>query len=219
MTATNNTPLTIQDAKVGLRVILLNDAVTEPGATRGRIVTNKDGWVGVRFDDGVTRMHRAKMLARDTTAIVEFKVPPPAKPAPKVEPKPEALDVAAVPGAAKPSKAERIAAAKAKVEANVRARANGQPSTKAAKVKASATPRKAKVQEPGAPCLCGCGELAKSGRSFLQGHDARFHGWMKRLADGRMKPSDPAIPRSALKLMTIVDGCPTTDYDGSPWKP
>lgn len=225
-------PLTIQEAKVGVRVVLIGTH-TDVAAPRGRIVTNKDGWVGVRFDDGVTRMARAKVLARDTIQTVEFKVPPPAKPAPKP------LDVAGVPGADKPSKAEAIAARNRRIEAAAVRKvatpealgkqlaadralvdAIGKRTKVIDKAAKASKPRAPKVEaKPGAPCLCGCGELAKSGRSFLQGHDARFHGWMKRLADGRMKPSDPTIPRSALKLMTVVDGCPTTDYDGSPWKP
>jgi hypothetical protein len=40
-------------------------------------------------------------------------------------------------------------------------------------------------------CLCGCGEpLLKPGRRFRQGHDARFHGWIKKVEDGRMKFED-----------------------------
>lgn len=39
-----------------------------------------------------------------------------------------------------------------------------------------------KVTEVPAPalCGCGCGASAKPGRSFVQGHDARFHGVLAR---------------------------------------
>ena len=39
-------------------------------------------------------------------------------------------------------------------------------------------------------CRCGCGEIIKTGREFLQGHDARFHGRVKRLLDGRLSMVD-----------------------------
>ena len=36
-------------------------------------------------------------------------------------------------------------------------------------------------------CLCGCGESPKSEKGrFCMGHDARFHGRLKKLADGRL---------------------------------
>lgn len=63
------------------------------------------------------------------------------------------------------------------------------------------------------PCCCGCGEMVSG--FFKMGHDARFHGWMRKLADGRLEVKD--IPASAAKLMNIVNGVPTTDYDGSAW--
>lgn len=39
-------------------------------------------------------------------------------------------------------------------------------------------------------CLCGCDQNAKPGRKFLQGHDARFHGRARKLADGRLELVD-----------------------------
>jgi hypothetical protein len=66
-------------------------------------------------------------------------------------------------------------------------------------------------------CACGCGEtLLSAKRAFRQGHDARFHGWGKRIASGDLDPA--TIPASARKLFTLVNGAPTTDYDGSPWR-
>lgn len=48
--------------------------------------------------------------------------------------------------------------------------------------KASTTPAVAPVKATpvAAPCGCGCGAEAKPGRSFVQGHDARFHGILAR---------------------------------------
>jgi hypothetical protein len=68
----------------------------------------------------------------------------------------------------------------------------------------------------GGSCACGCGSTCKPHRHFAQGHDARFHGWMRRIAQDIISASE--IPASAAKLMTIVNGTPTTDYDGSVWK-
>lgn len=59
------------------------------------------------------------------------------------------------------------------------------PVKKAAAPKA---PREKKVKET-VICNCGCGEKTNGGR-FLPGHDARFHGRVKRLADGRQKWAD-----------------------------
>lgn len=39
-------------------------------------------------------------------------------------------------------------------------------------------------------CGCGCGEMTKPGSKFLQGHDARFHGRCRKLADGRLQWDD-----------------------------
>ncbi len=90
-------------------------------------------------------------------------------------------------------------------------RGNGSAKGKA-KAKVARTPRAPKPKVESA-CLCGCG--ATTARSFAPGHDARFHGWMRRLAQGEEILSQ--IPMSARKLMTIKDGMPTTDYDGTPW--
>lgn len=80
---------------------------------------------------------------------------------------------------------------------------------------------KPRAQAQPAECKCGCGAFAAGkARHFLPGHDARFHGWMRRMAQGLLEPSE--IPASARALMSIksIDGIPTptTDYDGSPWK-
>lgn len=60
-------------------------------------------------------------------------------------------------------------------------------------------------------CCCGCGEQVTG--HFRMGHDARFHGWMRRISQGKLDPA--TIPASAVKLMSLVGGKPTTDWDGS----
>lgn len=35
------------------------------------------------------------------------------------------------------------------------------------------------------PCVCGCGQLVE--RFFAQGHDARVHGWLLKVAKGALK--------------------------------
>ena len=60
------------------------------------------------------------------------------------------------------------------------------------KVEAKSSPKKAAPNErkpkvakaPINPCGCGCGELVVN--NFRMGHDGRFHGWLKRLAAGKM---------------------------------
>lgn len=50
------------------------------------------------------------------------------------------------------------------------------------------TPRKIapkSTPKPQNPCKCGCGELVKN--NFRQGHDGRYHGWLKKVADGKLK--------------------------------
>lgn len=87
-----------------------------------------------------------------------------------------------------------------------------EPDSKPAEAKAKAA--KARTPKPATrDCKCGCGRLVR--RHFAQGHDARFHGWMTRLAGGE-DAKEIGIPASALKLMALnADGIPTRDYDGS----
>lgn len=47
-----------------------------------------------------------------------------------------------------------------------------------------------KNEKKGEPCRCGCGEICKPKRTFRQGHDARFHGRIRKLRDGRLKMAD-----------------------------
>lgn len=69
-------------------------------------------------------------------------------------------------------------------------------------------------------CQCGCG--GTTGRYFVPGHDARFKGWLKRIARG--EASD--MPKAVHDAYTWIDtttvggpsGCmtPTLNYDSSP---
>lgn len=51
-----------------------------------------------------------------------------------------------------------------------------------AKAKAAKAPKTVRK------CYCGCGEETTS--YFAPGHDARWHGWVKKLASGVLKPAD-----------------------------
>lgn len=105
-------------------------------------------------------------------------------------------------------------AAKLAVRPVNEARRLGTEPPKVAKTAAVRAPRVAgAAPQPKATraCCCGCGEQVTGW--FRMGHDARFHGWMKKIARGKMGANE--IPATAAKLMTIVAGRPTTDYDGS----
>ena len=55
------------------------------------------------------------------------------------------------------------------------------------------TKRKTTKTKPaaGQPCKCGCGETTSGPkRLFRMGHDARFHGRVAKLKDGRLSMSD-----------------------------
>lgn len=47
-----------------------------------------------------------------------------------------------------------------------------------------------KTKKESVKCGCGCGQMTKPGSKFLQGHDARFHGRARKLADGRLSLAD-----------------------------
>ena len=63
-------------------------------------------------------------------------------------------------------------------------------SKSAAKKSASKVVSEPKVKKESVLCHCGCGEMAKPGRMFIQGHDSRFKGRVTKVADGRMEWSD-----------------------------
>ncbi len=51
-----------------------------------------------------------------------------------------------------------------------------------------------KTAKPLATCFCGCGGTTKS--KFVPGHDARFHGWAKKVVRGELaaEPILTALP-------------------------
>ena len=54
-------------------------------------------------------------------------------------------------------------------------------------------------------CLCGCG--GQTGGRFCPGHDAKFHGWAKKIQRGEMKFSEvPATAQKALKAEGVTQG-------------
>jgi hypothetical protein len=54
-------------------------------------------------------------------------------------------------------------------------------------------------------CACGCG--TETSGYFAPGHDAKLHGWISKLADGRIEPKDiPASTRAKLSLVKTKDG-------------
>jgi hypothetical protein len=60
---------------------------------------------------------------------------------------------------------------------------------KAAKKAASSrAPKQSKAAKTVRDCICGCG--GKTGGAFVPGHDARFKGWLIKIAKGESKPSD-----------------------------
>ena len=44
--------------------------------------------------------------------------------------------------------------------------------------------KSAKGKKPTRPCFCGCGGETQS--RFVPGHDARFHGWARKVAKGEL---------------------------------
>ena len=72
----------------------------------------------------------------------------------------------------------------------------------------------AKQRTPKAPkelheCLCGCGEMV--GGRFRMGHDARYHGWLNKLASGMSvedvnKKSGTAVNRDVLNALKREGG-------------
>lgn len=100
---------------------------------------------------------------------------------------------------------EKIAAAKAKKEV-AKLNLKGRPVVEGKSAKLTGG-GKGKIKAPKkerAPKLlnlCGDGCGARVQRNFAMGHDARFHGWLKRLADGRMKPNE--VPAGVAKILSL----------------
>lgn len=77
------------------------------------------------------------------------------------------------------------------------AKANGKP--------AAAREKKEKAPKTVRACACACG--GQTTGSFVPGHDARMHGWIKKLGDGRLEPKEiPASVRAKLGLVQTKTG-------------
>lgn len=70
---------------------------------------------------------------------------------------------------------------------------------KAAKKEAPAKKAASNGKEPAEmnDCICGCGEQCRN--NFRPGHDARVHGWAKKVASGELKIG--SLPPSAQKYI------------------
>jgi hypothetical protein len=113
----------------------------------------------------------------------------------------------------KAEKALKAAERRAKEEARKEAQAKAKADRKAAR---AATPRKSTKEVK--PCACGCKEETTS--YFVQGHDARFKGWLLKIERGQMEVKDlPKSVQSTYKWVKRGDGyIPTTNYKGEPHK-
>lgn len=81
--------------------------------------------------------------------------------------------------------------------------------SKTAKAKKAAGPKRDKAPKTVRQCVCGCGEETTG--HFAPGHDARYHGWIKKLADGRIqrngkevKSGEQIIGAALLNKMGLV---------------
>jgi hypothetical protein len=188
-------------ASAAVTDIAVGSIVTVAGHGLGKVTSIiKGGWHSVLLsDDRRVNVRRDKL----ELAPVPAALPSPSA-GPEIADAPVPLAVAAKKLAQKPeSTAVPLGTTKAS-------------RAKAAKVESGSEPgsapgsRKPKVAAATNACCCGCGAMVAG--YFKQGHDARFHGWMVRIADGRTDPKD--VPASAVKLMNLKSGIPTTDYDG-----
>ncbi len=77
-----------------------------------------------------------------------------------------------------------------KQKLNPKAKAEGTKEEKVDKTmatkKAEKPLKKAAPAKEAAPCHCGCGRDTFGKAGFAPGHDARVHGWGKKIADGRL---------------------------------
>jgi hypothetical protein len=72
---------------------------------------------------------------------------------------------------------------------------------KAAKAngKAKSAP-KVKAEKVMKPCACACG--GETASYFCPGHDARMHGWIKKLAEGTIEPKD--VPKTVVNKLQLT---------------
>lgn len=70
------------------------------------------------------------------------------------------------------------------------------------KGKAPKPAKKEKAPKAANPCTCSCG--GTTGGRFVPGHDARFYGWLQKVADGRMEFKE--LPKPVQKALVDVKG-------------
>lgn len=78
-----------------------------------------------------------------------------------------------------------------------------QTAAKAAKAPKTPAVAREKKEKTVRDCICGCG--GKTGSAFVPGHDARFKGWLGKIAKGQGKPSDFMSASLAQRLGPWVD--------------
>ena len=82
--------------------------------------------------------------------------------------------------------------------------AGGATLTKSEARRAAQIEAKQAEAKPG--CGCGCGEQLKgNGSKFVQGHDARFYGMIKRVMEGRLDPKQ-ATPQVLIAVENGIHG-------------
>lgn len=109
---------------------------------------------------------------------------------------------------------------------SAREREKDRRSSRASKreARAAAVPGARRVTREKAPrtvrkCFCGCGEETMS--YFVPGHDARFNGWMKKIASGKMEVDElkKSVRDAVGPWKKKGDGMvPSKDYKGNPYK-
>lgn len=91
---------------------------------------------------------------------------------------------------------------------------DGVAKTKTVKAPKAKAEKKEKAVVTLKPCGCGCGE--KVTRTFRPGHDARYYGWLKRVANGKMGYSELAkFVRLQLKDVAAVKAALKAHYKKS----
>lgn len=108
------------------------------------------------------------------------------------------------------SELEMSDAAKGHLDAADLETPNDSEAEMAKKAKKAAKPaRAAKAPKTVRNCACGCG--TETTGHFAPGHDARVHGWIAKLADGRIEPKDTnASWRAKAGLVKTANGFKVT---------
>lgn len=94
-------------------------------------------------------------------------------------------------------------------DSEIAARKDGMEMAKKAKAKAGKGTKREKTPAKVRDCVCGCG--TETTGNFAPGHDARFHGWITKLADGRIqrngkdaKTGEAIVPSSVLNKLGLT---------------